>query len=390
MKKVYLDYNATTPVLPDVLEVMMPFFCEKFGNPSSIHGLGHEAADALNVAAERVAALIGAKAEDIVFTSGGTESNNLAIAGSAYAGRKNGRKRIITTRVEHSSSYETCLALEKEGFKIKYLEVDREGLIDPEVLRGELSDDVALVSLLLVNNETGTVQDYESIRKVMEHSKVTLHYDAVQAAGKMPLDVIELGASLLSISSHKIYGPKGAGALYVRSGTPLEPVTFGGGQEKGLRPGTQNVSGVVGLGTACMILRDKLKMYMAHCKLLRDRLENGIIDTYPAAVVNGCRERRICNTTNVSFPGFFAKKLSEELDERGIAVSTGAACSAGKDEVSRVLEAMKVPPLELFGALRFSVGEFTDQDDIEYVIEQLSELIRKNGNVPSGSEIISL
>lgn len=370
MKKVYLDYNATTPVLPEVLDVMMPFFSEKFGNPSSSHSFGSEAVAVLELAAEQTMALIGANAGEIIFTSNGSEANKLALSGLT-------KKRIISSKVEHSSTYEACKRLKKDGFELTYLDVNRDGLIDVEALDRALDDDVALISLLLVNNETGTIQDFESIREIVKKYDAPLHYDAVQAAGKMPLDVNCLGASLLSLSAHKIYGPKGAGALYVSPGIKLEPLS-----------GTYNIPGIAGLGAACVIARDKLDVYAEHCGTMRDYLENGIIEAYPAARVNGSREQRICSTANISFPGFLAKNLSAELDRRGIAVSTGAACST--DEVSRVLEAMQVSKVELFGALRFSVGKDSCKNDIDYVIEQLVEISQEKKRALGGSEIINL
>jgi len=376
MKKVYLDYNATTLVLPEVLDAMMPFFCEKFGNPSSTHSFGKEASFAINLAAEQVAALIGADGNEIIFTSGGWAANSLALNGLTLNSQ---RKRIISSKIEHSSTYETCKRLKKYGFEITYLDVDRDGLIDVKALDQALDDDVALVSLLLANNETGTIQDFESIRKVIEKYDAPLHYDAVQAAGKMQLDVDRLGASLLSLSSHKIYGPKGAGVLYVRSGIKLEP-----------NPETHNVPAIVGMGAACAIAQDKLDVYAGHCAKMRNYLERGIIKNCLMSTVNGSRERRICNTTNISFPGFSARSLSEKLDHLGVAVSTGAACTAGKDETSRILGAMQVPKTELFGALRFSVGKYTGKDDIDYAIEQITNILKEKNRAMGSSKIIKL
>ncbi|MBU8902570.1 MAG: cysteine desulfurase [Victivallales bacterium] len=375
MKKVYLDYNATTPVLPKVLNAMLPFFSEKFGNPASSHSFGREAASALELAAEQVAALIGATANEIIFTRGGSEANNLAISELALKGKT----RIISSKVEHSSTYDTCKRLKKDGFEVTYLDVNRDGLIDAEALEQALDNDVALVSLLLVNNETGTIQDFESIRKVMQKYDVPLHYDAVQAAGKMPLDVDSLGASLLSLSAHKIYGPKGAGALYVRSGIELEAPS-----------GTYDLPGIVGLGAACEIARGKLDVYAAHCTEMRDYLERGIMKACLMATINGCRKQRICNTTNISFSGFSAKNLSEEFDRRGIAVSTGAACNERTNDTSRILEAMNVPKAALYGALRFSVGKYSNKADIDYFIKELIKILQEKNKAMGGSKIIKL
>jgi cysteine desulfurase len=376
MKKVYLDYNATTPVQPEVLGAMLPFFSEKFGNPASTHSFGNEAAFALKLAAEQAMCLIGANQGEIIFTSSGSQANALALTGLTCHSKK---KRIISSKIEHKSTYETCLNLKKDGFELIYLDVNHDGLIDVEALDQVLDDDVALISLLLVNNETGTIQDFERIREVVRKYDVPLHYDAVQAAGKMPLDIDRLGASLLSLSAHKIYGPKGAGALYVCPGIKIEPAL-----------GTYNVPGIVGLGAACRIVQDKLDIYAEHCRDIRDYLENKIIEAYPAAIVNGSSEHRICNTANISFSGFSAKNLSEELSQRGIAVSTGAACTVKTDEVFRVLEVMKVSKLALFGALRFSVGKDSCKNDIDYVIKQLMEILKEKNRAMGGSKIINL
>ena len=375
MKKVYLDYNATTPVLPEVLDAMIPFFSEKFGNSSSAHYFGRESAAAVKTAAEQVAGLISANSDEIIFTHGGWAANTMAVKDFAL---KSGKKRIISSKIEHSSTHEACESLKKNGFEVIYLDVNRSGLIDVKALDQALDNDVALVSLLLVNNETGTMQDFESIRKIMEKYDVPLHYDAVQAAGKMPLDVDCLGASMLSLSAHKIYGPKGVGALYVRSGLEISP-----------EQGTLATPEIVGMGKACAIARDGMDIYAEHCSKMRDYLERGIIKACLMSSINGSREHRICNTTNISFPGFSARNLSEELDRRGVAVSTGAACSK-KDESSRVLEAMKVSKTKLLGALRFSVGKYTDKNDIDYVIEQINNIIKEKNRALGGSKIIKL
>jgi len=355
---------------------MKPFFREKFGNPSSAHAFGREAAAALKLAAEQVAALIAVDSGEIIFTRGGWAANTLALNSLTL---KSGKKRIISSKIEHSSTYEECESLKKAGFEVIYLDVNREGLIDLNALERALDNDTALVSLLLVNNETGTIQDFKSIAEIMKKYDVPLHYDAVQAAGKMPLDVDCLGASLLSLSAHKIYGPKGTGALYVRNGLDIEPVR-----------GTLDVPGIVGFGLACAVARDRLDNYAKRCGEMRDYLERGILESCPMAKINGSCGHRICNTANISFSGFSAKNLAEELDRAGIAVSTGAACSTVKDEISRVLEAMKVPKQELFSSLRFSVGQYTNKDDIDYAVEQLTKIIEAKNRALGGSGIIKL
>jgi cysteine desulfurase len=355
---------------------MKPFFCEKFGNPSSAHYFGKEAAAALEIAAKQVGALIGADGEDIIFTRGGWAANTLVLSSLAL---KSGKKRIISSKIEHSSTYEACESLKKAGFEVIYLDVNRDGLIEPEALEQALDNDTALVSLLLVNNETGTIQDFKSIAEIIKKYDVPLHYDAVQAGGKMPLDVDCLGTSLLSLSAHKIYGPKGVGALYVRSGIDIEQVR-----------GTLDVPGLVGFGAACALAQERIDEYAKHCGEMRDYLEHGILESCLTAKVNGSCEHRICNTANISFAGFSAQNLAEKLDRAGVAVSTGAACSTGKDETSRVLEAMKVPKQELFSSLRFSVGRYTNKDDIDYAVEQLTKLIKEKNRALGGSGIIKL
>ena len=363
-------------MLPEVLDVMKPFFCEKFGNPSSAHSFGKEAAAALKSAAKQVAALIGAADGDIIFTRGGWVANTLAVNSLAL---KSGKKRIISSKIEHSSTYEACESLKKTGFEVIYLDVDCNGLIDLAALEQALDNDTALVSLLLVNNETGNIQDFEGIAEIIKKYDVALHYDAVQAAGKMPLDVDCLEASLLSLSAHKIYGPKGVGALYARPGIEVE------------RPrGTLDVPGIVGFGAACAAACKHLEVYAKHCEEMRDHLERRILENCPMSRINGSCEHRICNTVNISFTGVSAQNLMEKLDLAGVAVSTGAACSTGQGEASRVLEAMQVPKPDVFGSLRFSVGQYTDKDGIDYAVEQIIKILKDKNRALGGSRIINL
>lgn len=387
MKQVYLDYNATTPVRPEVIQVMLPFFNETFANPSSPHKPGRLAEVARMRASRLVSNLINAAPSEIVITSGGTESDNLAILGVATHSAPNNKKQVITTSVEHSASYEACRHLEDIGFEVVYLKVDRTGMIDPAELDATISERTALVSIILANNETGTIQDFPTIKKIMDKHDVPLHYDAVQALGKIPLDVEELGVDLMSISSHKVFGPKSVGALYVRRDTGISSIMFGGGPK--LRPGTGDPAAVSGFGQACKVAREKLGETMRECSQIRDYFEEKVSALPYETKINGNIDHRVCNTSNISFIGQYASTLSEMFDERGIAVSTGAACST-KDSKSRVLTAMGLPPLELYGALRFSFSADTTKDDIDYTIEQLSEILRSTTKDSSGSEIISL
>jgi cysteine desulfurase len=387
MKQVYLDYNATTPVHPEVVAVMLPFFSESFANAASPHKPGRTAEIARMRGTKQLANLINATPDEIVFTGGGTEANNIALLGVAKQAAAKGKKQLITSPVEHSASYETCQHLAETGFDVVFLKVDSRGMIDLDELASAITDETALVSLILANNETGTIQDYAAIKKIVTKKNIPLHYDAVQALGKMPLDMDKMGVDLLSVSAHKIYGPKGIGALFVRRGTGIDPILYGGGPK--LRPGTHNIPAIAGFGQACQLASKNLNTYTGHCRGMRDYLEQKILALPTETKVNGNLENRITNTTNISFIGHYAATLSDMLDTRGIAVSTGAACST-KDSVSRVLNAMGLPALELFGALRFSVGNATTIEDIDYTIEQLAEVLKAAEKTDGGSEIVSL
>ena len=387
MKQVYLDYNATTPVLPEVVDVMQPHFSDSFGNASSPHKPGRMAEVARLTGAKQVSNLINAVPGEIIFTGGGTEANNIAILGVARHALKAGKNRIITSSVEHSASFEACQHLADAGHDVVFLKVDSRGMIDLTELADSISDKTALVSLILANNETGTIQDHAAIQKITSAKNVPLHYDAVQALGKMPLDVDKMGIDLLSISAHKIYGPKGIGALYVRQGTGIDPIQFGGGPK--LRPCTHNTPAIAGFGQACLYAGNNLKIYAEHCSAMRDYLEQKIMTLPFESKVNGNPDNRITNTTNISFIGHYSSTLSELLDSRGVAVSTGAACST-KDSVSRILTAMALPPLELYGALRFSVGLNTTTEDIDYAIKQLTGVLNQSQSTGGNSEIVSL
>ena len=376
--RIYLDYNATTPVDPAVLDAMLPYFAETFGNASSIHSPGQRARGAVDSARASVAALLGAKPSEIVFTSGGTESDNLALFGVVAASQEP-RKHIITTAIEHHAVVNAAQALEKLGVEVTYIPVGREGVVDPEDIRRAIRLETILISVMHANNELGTVQPIEEIGRIATAADALFHCDAVQTAGKLPLDVNRLGVDLLSISAHKIYGPKGVGALYVRSGTPLEPQFHGGHHERDRRPGTENVPGIVGLGKAADLALRNLATDTARVATLRDRLEDALLATCGDARVNGNRTLRVANTSNVSFHAVGGEALVIALDLQGIACSTGAACSSGAVGPSHVLMAIGLSPDEARSSLRFSLGRTTTAKEIEQasaVIPQAVERLR--------------
>jgi len=328
MRRVYLDHNATTPVAPEVLAAMLPYFSEEYGNASSIHTFGQHARGAVEEARESVAELLGGRPAEIVFSSGGTESNNHAIFGAVGAAH-GGPKHVITSAIEHSAVLDPCSALEKRGVVVTVLPVDREGVVNPEDVRRAIRPETVLITIMLANNELGTIEPMEEIGKIAAQTGVTLHTDAVQAAGKIPIDVKKLGVHLLSISAHKLYGPKGVGALYVRKGTRLEPLLYGGHSERDRRPGTEDVSSIAGLGKAAELALTHMKEEGRRIAALRDRLENGLLERIPHARVNGYRARRTPNTTNLTLPFIEGESMVIALDLKGIACSTGAACSSG-------------------------------------------------------------
>ena len=380
MRRVYLDHNATTPVDREVLAAMLPYFADAFGNASSIHSFGQQTRAAVERARESVAALIGARPAEIVFTSGGTESDNHAIFGvvAAAAGEK---KHVVTTAIEHHAVLNACQALEQRGVAVTYVPAGREARVDPEDVRRALRPETVLITVMHANNELGTVQPLEEIGRIAAEADVYFHTDAVQSAGKIPLDVNRLGADLLSISAHKLYGPKGVGALYIRKGTRLEPLFHGGQHQRGYRPGTENVSGIVGLGKAAELAREKLTEATARLTALRDRLEQGLLARVPHARVNGGGAPRTPNTSNIIFPFVEGEALVIALDLKGIACSTGAACSSGAMEPSHVLTAIGLPAEDARASLRFSLGRETTDEDVELalavvpgVVEYLREL----------------
>jgi len=375
MGRIYLDHAATTPVDPRVLEAMQPFFSKKFGNASSLHSEGTEAAEALEKSRETVAGALGAKPDEVVFTSGGSESDNLAIKGFAYANRKKGN-RIVTSAIEHPAVLNTCRYLEKNGFRVTYVPVGRNGIVDLNALEKAVNEETILVSIMHANNEIGTIQPLGKISEIAKRRGVALHTDAVQTFGKIETDADKLGADLLSLSGHKIYGPKGVGALFVRKGTVLEPLTHGGEHEKGLRAGTENVAGIAGLAEATRICAKEMNGEAARETRLRDRLLKGVLET-PGSWLNGHRTKRLPNNANFSFRHVEGESLVLYLDMKGIAASTGSACSSLKLEPSHVLRAIGLTPEEAHGSLRLTLGRATTAKDIETVLEIIPGEVEK-------------
>jgi cysteine desulfurase len=378
--RVYLDYNATTPVAPAVLEAMLPFLGDNFGNAGSVHTPGQRARAAVDSARESVAALIGAKPSEIVFTSGGTEADNLALFGSMAASAKS-RKHVITTAIEHHAILHTCEELVRQGIDVTIVPVSQsdasQGVVDPEDIRRALRPETILISVMHANNELGVIQPVEEIGRIAAETGVRFHCDAVQSAGKVPLDVDRLGVDLLSISAHKFCGPKGVGALFVRSGTPLAPRFFGGHAERDRRPGTENVPGIVGIGKAAELARGLLAEDSARIGALRDRLESALVERVASARVNGDRAHRVPNTTNMSFPGAGGEALLISLDLQGIACSTGAACSSGSTEPSHVLLAAGLSRDDARSSLRFSLGRPTTPEEIDYAISVIPSVVAR-------------
>lgn len=377
MRRVYLDHSATTPVDPEVAQLMMTYYTEKYGNPSSVHTFGQEAKEGLEIAREQVAALIGAQASEITFTSGGTEADNLAILGTADAQVKKG-KHIITSAIEHHAVLETCEYLEKKGYDLTVIPVDEEGFVDPQAVAQAIRPDTILISIMHANNEVGTIQPIAEIGRIAKEKGVTFHVDAVQSLGKLPIDVKAMNIDLLSISSHKIYGPKGVGALYIRKGVKLTPRVHGGGQEKKRRSGTENLPGIVGFGKACELAGQRMEEEEKKLIVLRDKLFEGILERVDYVKVNGPRgDKRLPNNVNVSVQYVEGESLLLSLDMVGIAASSGSACTSGSLDPSHVLLAMGLKHEIAHGSLRFSLGRQNTEEDINYVIEQLPKIVER-------------
>lgn len=371
---IYLDYNATTPMDPRVVEAMRPCLESVFGNPSSAHAYGRKAKEMLEEARTRVAALLRARPEEIVFTSGGTESNNMALCGLARARKAQGR-HIVTSRIEHPAVLEPCLVLMEEGFDVTFVGVDGYGMVDPQQVVAAFRSDTVLVSLMHSNNEVGTIQPIKAIAQAAKARGIIVHTDAAQSVGKVFVDVDDLGVDLLTVAGHKLYAPKGVGALYVRSGTPMERILFGAGQERGLRPGTENLLEIVGLGMAAAVAKDQLVEEIPRLKALRDRLQDLLFRAFPEARLNGHPEQRLPNTLSVSFPGTTADALLGAMPM--VAASAGAACHSDQVRISHVLEAMGVPREAAQGTLRFSVGRFTRREDVETAAAIIQRAVRQ-------------
>ena len=376
MKPIYLDYAATTPADPAVVQAMIPYFHDAFGNPSAIYSYGQEAKSAIEKARSSVASLIGARDEEIVFTSGGTEADNFALKGVAFANQKKGN-HIITSAIEHHAVLESCKFLGKMGFKITYLPVDKYGLVDPDQVKKAITDKTILISIMHANNEIGTIQPIAEISKIAREAGIYLHTDAVQTAGHIPTDVNELGVDLLSMSAHKLYGPKGVGALYIKKGIKLVTFMHGGGQERGRRASTENVPGIVGFGKAAELVQPELNKEMERVIGLRDKLIAGILKQIDHIHLNGHPVKRLPNNVNISVEFVEGESMCLNMDMAGICASTGSACSSASLEASHVLLATGLDPVQAHGSLRFTLGKWTTNEEIDKVLEILPRIVTK-------------
>jgi cysteine desulfurase len=377
VQRIYLDHNATTPLAPEVVDRMAAALRDNFGNPSSVHHFGQRAKAAIDEARSAVAALIGADPSEVVFTSGGTESDNFAIRGTAEALAATGRTHLLSTGIEHEAVINTFKALAKRGWTTTLLGVDQSGIITTDAIAEALTDGIALVTVMHANNEIGTIQPVAEMARLAKARGAIVHTDAVQSAGKIPVHVKTLGVDLLSISAHKIYGPKGVGAIWIRRGLRLNPLMTGGKHERSRRAGTENVAGIVGFGVAAQLARAKMDAEGTRLAALRDRLEDGILRVVSGTAINGTRAPRVPNTTNISFDRVEAESLLIALDLEGIAVSTGSACSSGTLEPSHVLKAMGFPPHRTQNSIRFSLGAANTEADVDRVITVLPGIVEK-------------
>ena len=375
MKVVYVDNNATTQVAPEVLEEMLPYFHDLYGNPSSMHSFGGQVGAKLKEARQKMASLIGATPDEILVTSCGSESDNTAIRATLESYPD--KKHIITTRVEHPAILNLCEYLAENGYRVTFLPVDRQGRLNPEDLYNSLSDNTAIVSIMWANNETGVIFPIEEMARVVRERGVVFHTDAVQAVGKIPINVQQVPVDMLSLSGHKLHGPKGIGALYIRKGTKFSPFLIGGHQERGRRGGTENVASIIGLGKACELAAKHIGEENERVKHLRDKLENEILKRVPNAMVNGDRERRLPNTTNISFEYVEGEAILLMMNELGICASSGSACTSGSLEPSHVLRAMGVPFTAAHGSIRFSLSIYNTEEEIDFIVEQLPPIIQR-------------
>ncbi len=376
MKHIYMDYAATTPMLPEVAEAMQPYFSRKYGNPSSIHSMGQEARDAVEHARSQVAALIACRPENVVFTGGGTESDNHAIKGVCLAGRGK-RNHIITTAIEHHAVLNTCNYMKELGFDVTVAPVDRYGMVDPDDIKKAITAKTLLVSVMHANNEVGAIQPIEQIGNITRQAGVYFHVDAVQTAGHLPIDVDRMGIDLLSASAHKLYGPKGVGMLFVRAGTRIVPLLHGGEQENERRAGTENVAGIAGFGRAAEIARAEMGKESDRLLECRDRLIDTVMGRVADAYLNGHRTSRLPNNTNFSFDFIEGEAILMYLDAEGICASTGSACSSTSSEPSHVLLALGIPVERARGSVRFSLGRWTSGEDVDKVVEALPRIVEK-------------
>lgn len=375
MKRIYMDHAATTPVDKRVLEAMKPFFSDKFGNASSLHTEGQEAREALEKSREKLAYVIGADPKEIIFTSGGTESNNFALKGTAFANKNKGR-HIITTKIEHDCVLNSARWLEKQGFDVTYLPVDSYGMVNTNELERAIRDDTILISIMHANNEIGTIEPIEDIAKIAKEHNIYLHTDAVQTVGKIKIDVKKLGVDMLSMSSHKIYGPKGVGALFIRGGTKIGPLLHGGGHERNMRSGTENVVGIVGMTEAAKIANREMQTVMPRITKFRDKLIRELLNI-PNSYLSGHPEKRLPINASFYFKFIEGESLILKLDDRGIAASTGSACSSKSLKPSHVLLAIGLKPEEAHGSLRLTLGKENTEEDVSYTIKAVSESVEE-------------
>ncbi|MGN0719778.1 MAG: cysteine desulfurase NifS [Anaerovoracaceae bacterium] len=382
MRNVYLDYSATTPVKDEVLQEMIPYFTEKFGNPSSLYDKGLESKAAVTHAREQVAALIGAQPREVFFTAGGTESDNWVVFGTADKLKEKGN-HIITTKVEHHAMLHSCQFLEKHGYEVTYLDINKDGLVSPQDLEDAITDRTILISIMMVNNEIGTVQPIKELAAVAKKHNILFHTDAVQALGNVPIDVKEMGIDLMSLSSHKIYGPKGSGALYIRRGVQISNYLHGGAQESKRRAGTENLTGIVGFGKAAELAKEHFDEHVAHCSSLRNHLVERVLSEIPNTFVNGTMEHRHPGNANITFEYIEGEAILLLLNQAGISVSTGSACSSASLEPSHVLSALGVPVEMIHGTVRFTIGDMTTLEDVDYTVDTLKQVVGRLREISS-------
>lgn len=385
MRQVYMDYSATTPVKKEVLDAMLPYFTENFGNPSSIYTRGLESKDAINAARAQVADLINAMPAEVFFTAGGTESDNWAVLGVADAMKDKGN-HIITTKIEHHAMLHSCEFLEKRGYEVTYLGIGPDGRVSLEELEAAITDKTILISVMMVNNEIGTVQPIKEIGEIAKKYGITFHTDAVQALGNVEIDVKDMNIDLMSMSSHKIYGPKGIGGMYIRRGVKISNYLHGGAQENKRRAGTENLPGIVGFGKAAELAKANFEEHVKHCSTLRNYLVEQVLATIPDTAVNGTMEYRHPGNANITFEYIEGEAMLLMLDSMGISVSTGSACSSTSLVPSHVLSALGIPVEKIHGTLRFTVGDFTTKEDIDYVVETLAKIVTTLRSISSVNE----